>query len=155
MTFWQARVRDFLKALDKPTAPAEPMIRDGHRRARLILEEAFETAFALVGYKANALAIEVLAVVRFKLRRKSGKPSPIKPDLVGAIDGLCDLIYVVLGTAEALGVELEPHFAAVHAANMRKVSDPQFDEHGKVIKPVGWIGPEAEIEATLEVQRGL
>lgn len=64
----------------------------------------------------------------------------MKGDLVQSIDGICDLLYVVYGAAEALGVDLEAYFEEVHRSNMDK--DPNVkDEFGKVIKPFGWTPP--------------
>ena len=51
---------------------------------------------------------------------------------------LADLLYVVYGTAEELGIPLDKVFNAIHQANMRKVWDDgtvHRNEYGKVIKP--------------------
>ncbi len=60
-------------------------IRRPSLRVSLILEEANETC----------LAIE-------------------RGDMVEAIDGMCDVLYVVFGTAVEFGVDLAPFFAEVH-----------------------------------------
>lgn len=44
-----------------------------------------------------------------------------KQDLVGVADGLADVLYVVLGTAVAYGIDIEPIFNEVHASNMSKL----------------------------------
>lgn len=62
------------------------------------------------------------------------------PDL---IDACADLVYVVLGTAVACGVDIRPVWNAIHASNMLK--DPgvlRLD--GKIMKPLGWIHPDVE-----------
>lgn len=46
-----------------------------------------------------------------------------------------DLLYVVYGTAVAYGLDLEPFWRAIHAANMKKEPNP---DGGKAIKPEGW-----------------
>lgn len=53
---------------------------------------------------------------------------------------LADLMYVVLGTASALGFEevFEDVFDEVHSSNMSKLGPdgkPIYDEFGKVLKP--------------------
>ena len=62
-------------------------------------------------------------------------------DLPEMVDALCDLLYVTYGAAVALGVDLEPFFAAVHEANMAKRGGyPRED--GKWMKPDGWQPPD-------------
>ncbi|MGD0922399.1 MAG: nucleotide pyrophosphohydrolase [Terriglobia bacterium] len=59
-------------------------------------------------------------------------------NLVEMADALADVIYVALGAAVSLGIDLEPVFREVHRSNMTKVwSDGQVRrrEDGKVIKP--------------------
>ncbi len=51
---------------------------------------------------------------------------------------LADLLYVVYGTAEELGIPLDRVFNAIHQANMAKVWDDgtvHRNGYGKVIKP--------------------
>lgn len=43
-----------------------------------------------------------------------------KADLVAMADGLADLLYVVLGTAVFMGIEVAPIFDEVHRSNMTK-----------------------------------
>jgi predicted HAD superfamily Cof-like phosphohydrolase len=59
-------------------------------------------------------------------------------NLVEMADALADVIYVALGAAVSLGIDLEPVFEEVHRSNMTKVwADGQVRrrEDGKVIKP--------------------
>jgi len=59
-------------------------------------------------------------------------------NLVEMADALADVIYVALGAAVSLGIDLAPVFEEVHRSNMTKVwSDGQVRrrEDGKVIKP--------------------
>ncbi len=66
-------------------------------------------------------------------------------DMVGAIDGMCDALYVIFGTAVAFGVDLQPYFEEVQRANMSKLGAngrPTKDVHGKVIKPKSWTAPD-------------
>jgi predicted HAD superfamily Cof-like phosphohydrolase len=70
-------------------------------------------------------------------------------DLVKIADGLVDLVYVIVGTAIAYGIDLTPVWAVVHRANMEKVREGIKSESGKVLKPDGWKSPESEIKQIL------
>ncbi len=148
----QAQVREFQKAVTGgPTSPAKPAIRDAALRARLIAEEAAETLVALLGDEGAA---HVLDEVRDHLR----DAPPSAPDLAEVVDGLCDLLYVAYGTAEALGVDLEPFFDEVHRTNMLKRDPDQIQKRsiapvGKAIKPAGWEPPRIR-EMLARVARG-
>lgn len=66
-------------------------------------------------------------------------------DLLGMIDALQDLKYVIYGYELRMGISSEEHFAEVHEANMRKLGPdgkPIRREDGKIIKPEGWVGPD-------------
>lgn len=107
----QHDVEDFHRALNIPIGDT-PAIRRPGLRADLIAEEAGETCAAI-----------------------------ILGDLVGAIDGLCDLLCVTYGAAIEFGVDLGPFWDEVHRTNMAKVGGP-VREDGKIGKPSGWVGPD-------------
>ena len=107
----QDDVREFHEALGIPIGDT-PAIRRGELRASLIEEEAREAIGAI----------------------RSG-------DLVGAIDGLCDLVCVVYGAALEFGIDLAPFWREVHRSNMAKAGGP-VREDGKVLKPEGWVPPD-------------
>jgi len=67
-------------------------------------------------------------------------------DLEGVLDGIVDLIYVALGDAYLMGLDVDEAFARVHRANMRKVraTDALQSRRGSVsdvVKPPGWVPP--------------
>lgn len=110
----QMDVGEFHRALKIPISayPKHLTPARAHLRAALISEEASETCKALqVG------------------------------DLLQIIDGLCDLLCVVYGTAVELGVRLEPFWREVHKTNIAKQGGPTRDD-GKILKPQGWIPPD-------------
>lgn len=117
--------------------------------ARLILEEAIETITALgfhptvkLGGKFELAPITVAG---------TGERAV---DLVEAIDGLCDVIYVCLWTACALKVDLTPFMDEVCENNLLKTVNPQFDDNGKLVKPDGHPRPQLQrIYDTLYVPR--
>ena len=70
--------------------------------------------------------------------------------LVDAADAIVDLVYVTLGCAHAMGLPFDELFAVVHKANMQKVPANEYirslrGSQYDVVKPVGWIPPEAEM----------
>ncbi|MEP7200311.1 MAG: hypothetical protein ABI874_10860 [Chloroflexota bacterium] len=107
----QAQVKEFHDTfqLNDPTHPTIPDTHVQALRMKLIHEEARE----------------------FEQASAAG-------DLPAAIKELCDLLYVVLGAANAYGVAIEPFFAEVHRSNMTKAwldGTIHKDAHGKVLKP--------------------
>lgn len=67
-------------------------------------------------------------------------------DIVGAADGLADIIYVALGTAYLMGLPMNDIWRAVQSANMRKVrGQTKRGNAFDAAKPEGWVGPEPDI----------
>ncbi len=64
---------------------------------------------------------------------------------------LADLLYVTYGAFWALGIDPDAVFAAVHEANMGKVSGPRRAD-GKILKPEGW--QPADVAAVVERLKG-
>lgn len=60
---------------------------------------------------------------------------------------LADLLYVVYGTAEELGIPLQEIFEEVHRSNMNKVwpdGEVHYNEIGKILKPPTYSPPDLE-----------
>jgi predicted HAD superfamily Cof-like phosphohydrolase len=89
-----------------------PAIRRPELRAELIREEARETVEAIE-----------------------------RGDLIEAIDGMCDLLCVIYGTAAEFGINLAPFWNEVHRSNMAKIGGP-IREDGKQLKPANWQPPD-------------
>lgn len=68
-------------------------------------------------------------------------PAIIDGDLVKIADGMADAIYVILGTAVAFGIDLEPIWEEVHRTNMLKEAGGKRAD-GKILKPAGWKPPD-------------
>jgi predicted HAD superfamily Cof-like phosphohydrolase len=113
------------EAANYPTPPDTGLAR---HRGRLITEE-----FREVMEKLEKLAAQCgILTLDEKLETLA--------DLLGE---LCDLRYVIEGTAVAMGLPMEDAYRAIHAANMRKRwPDGTFhtNDLGKVMKPPGWEG---------------
>lgn len=66
-------------------------------------------------------------------------------DLPGIADAVTDLIYVLLGTAVAYGIDIRPVWELVQAANMAKEGGSTRPD-GKILKPDGWQSPDVSGE---------
>lgn len=65
-------------------------------------------------------------------------------DMVGVADALADLVYVVIGMADVMGIDFDSVFREVHRSNMSKLGDdglPVRREDGKVLKGPGFVEP--------------
>lgn len=111
MSNWQNDVHAFHETFGL-TISDEPALRDHKLRAALIREEADETIAAIE-----------------------------RGDLVEAVDGVIDLIYVALGSLVSWGIESTPFWDEVHRSNMAKAGGA-IDERGKLCKPSGWLPPD-------------
>lgn len=66
-------------------------------------------------------------------------------DPVAALDALCDLVYVCIGTAIEFGWSFDAAFNRVHDSNMTKFKDGvHFRPDGKVLKGKGFKPPKLE-----------
>lgn len=60
---------------------------------------------------------------------------------------LCDILYVVYGTAVSFGWDIDTAFNRVHASNMSKLGEdgkPIYREDGKVMKGPNYTPPDLE-----------
>ncbi len=72
-------------------------------------------------------------------------------DMVGAADGLADIIYVALGTAWMMGLPMDKIFDHVHNCNMKKMKGIGVRGNAiDAVKPPGWVAPEQGIAKLLE-----
>lgn len=70
-------------------------------------------------------------------------------------DAYGDILYFAYGGFVNLGLPPKPVFAAIHAANMRKVQPDGSvlrKADGKIIKPADWYGPEKAIAEYTQAQ---
>ena len=127
MNSMQAKVKEFHAhySLPDPTSPSIPPAEVLSLRMRLIHEELGE----------------------FEQASAAG-------DMLAAIKELSDLLYVVLGAANAYGVDIEPFFDEVHRSNMTKTwpdGSIHKDAQGKVLKPPTY--SPAQLEEILAAQQ--
>lgn len=109
----QSDVQKFHEACSMPIGSLEdPMMRRRKLRAKLIREESGETVKAIK-----------------------------ERDLIEAIDGMIDTLFVIYGTAVEWGIDLEPFWDEVQRTNMAKAGGPMRKD-GKQLKPEGWQPPD-------------
>jgi len=67
-------------------------------------------------------------------------------DMVNVAKELVDILYVVYGMGNALGIDLDNCFQEVHASNMSKLEDGKvlYSETGKVLKGKDYFEPELD-----------
>lgn len=141
----QAKVDEFMRLAGQelPGSPVVPSEEVRWLRARLILEEAFETVEAL-GFKASAKDWSYQPSLRsasFGGHQLSFEDAI--PDLEEIIDGCCDIKVVTTGTLSACGVPDEAVQAEVDSANLRKFAPGSYKrEDGKWIKPPDFKHPD-------------
>lgn len=99
---------------DSPTVPSADALS---LREALIDEEYAEVKAAIEALRTHAEATPA--------------------DLTDLASELVDLLYVTYGALSALGVPTEDIFAAIHDANMLKLTGPKRED-GKQLKPEGW-----------------
>lgn len=113
-----------------PQQREEEFLSKTERRINLICEEYEEVAQA------------ILYLEDTRLNMTSGTMEEAKEELAKE---LADLLYVVYGTAEELGIPLEEVFKTVHESNMSKVwpdGEVHYNEFGKVLKPNTYVKPD-------------
>lgn len=74
---------------------------------------------------------------------------------VDRLDKAIDAIVFAIGSIAKLGLNVEQIHRAIGAvteANLQKLSMPK-DEHGKLMKPKGFISPEAQLQAVLDERK--
>lgn len=114
MNKWQKDVLDFQCKfqLEYHATPQSPVTKTGHLWSSLVREEIDETLAALDGKELTELA-----------------------------DGITDSIYVLLGMANAYGININQVWNEVHRTNMLKEGGGQRED-GKILKPEGWKPPD-------------
>jgi len=115
--------------------PQQLMVKEFHRR------------FGVSIGSSPGLVDERIRDVRIRLIREElgeFEKAANEGNLVKIADALADLLYVVYGTGNSYGIDLEPIFEEVHASNMTK-GDPDVRVlNGKIQKAKNFRPPDLQ-----------
>jgi predicted HAD superfamily Cof-like phosphohydrolase len=149
----QKRIELFMRAAgqDLYDWPVVPDAETRILRAKLILEEAFETIEEGLGIRVR-LNLNRIASDRVRAEMLEFEPS-LEPDLIELADGCADLSVVTIGTLSACGISDQSLLEEVDAANLRKFGPGSYRRaDGKWIKPPDFRPP--DIAKVLREQGG-
>jgi len=151
MQHLQSDVQHFMELAQQetPKYPFIPTPEVRKLRAKLILEEALEQCQAL-GVEITTTAIGAA----LKLDEAGLQFHPVnQPDITLIADGICDQLYVSIGTGVAFGLDLAPIWKLVHEANLAKFGPGSYRrDDGKQMKPPGWVAPDEAIRLEIQSQ---
>jgi thymidylate synthase (FAD) len=156
----QYEIREYAKAINRIVAAHLPIIWDAWQKSKQSKYvkgvRQFHEKFKL-GYEGPARWIPDMHEFRAKFLQEEVdeyKEAVSKGDMVKAFDALIDIVYVAIGTGHLHGFPMDEGFEAVQEANMlkeRATSKEQSkrDSTFDVVKPEGWVSPEAKLEDLL------
>lgn len=131
-----------------PPAPLTPLRHVRALRARLIAEEVAETIAAL-GFMVDIHVRDPHARDGNAFITSEYKDANLS--LTETADGIADSVWVLLGTALAYGIDLDPVWDEVARSNVAKARGPVRPD-GKRLKPEGWTPPDIEGALGLRVK---
>jgi len=109
--------------------------------------QEFHQRFGVFIRSSPGLVDERTRGIRIRLIREElgeFEKSANEGNLVKIADALADLLYVVYGTGNSYGIDLEPIFDEVHASNMTK-GDPDLRVlNGKIQKAKNFRPPDLQ-----------
>lgn len=126
MNEWIAEVQNFQNIFEKKFDDVPKLI---DLRARLVHEEIHELWHGLN---------DVLQGMA------DGDSKRVKRGRIDTLDAIADSIVVLVGTANALDMDLDEAMRRVFASNLSKLGDdgrPFYDQHGKVMKGPNFKAP--------------
>lgn len=126
------------------------------------LESSFQVEEALEGFNLTVLADTLnintrghkevsREILSLAMAQVGIHPQPEVPE-VDRFDKAIDAIVFAIGSMAKLGLtpqQIQKGILAVNHANMQKLGMAR-DEHGKLIKPPNFVGPEVELQKILD-----
>lgn len=165
----QYAIEDFMRRCDQEVAAYPQLPEDAivTLRIRLMVEELLGAVNPTeLWLKENPTSAQLSAdrYANLLIKNKSDEliASLLKGDLVGIADGIADVLYVVIGTAVAYGIDIQEVFDEVHRSNLSKTvwNEEQQrytiekDEFGKGIKPPTYSPAEIEPIIARQIENG-
>jgi predicted HAD superfamily Cof-like phosphohydrolase len=150
-------VREFNLAAQQP-CPDIPEVMSRDQIAflsKMILDEVMELWATVMGPEETKSTL-ITMITDAKPLEKLEYTDPVD-QIADQADALVDIQYYMHNAACKHGINLDPVFDAVHAANMAKrdasgVFQRRVD--GKIIKPSGWQPPNIRAEILAQIQFG-
>lgn len=159
----QRQIADFMRRCDQevaayPQLPEEEIVT---LRIRLMVEELLGKIDPSVEHIRSE---DDHRYMRLLIENKSDEliASMVAGDLVGVADGIADVLYVVIGTAVAYGINIKEIFDEVHRSNLSKTVwneelqryTIEKDAFGKGIKPLTYSPAELEPIVARQILQG-
>lgn len=160
----QRQIAEFMRRCDQEVAkyPQLPDDKIVTLRIRLMVEELLGATDTKDWDELDD--VEKSRYVHLLVLNKSDElvKSMLDGDLVGVADGIADVLYVVIGTAIAYGINIKEVFDEVHRSNLSKTVwleelqryTIEKDEFGKGIKPPTYSPADLETIVYRQVQEG-
>ena len=164
----QRQIAEFMRRCDQqvamyPQLPSEEIVT---LRIRLMVEELLGAVdpneFVLDA--EGKILLDIGRYTELLIKNKSDElvASMLKGDLVGVADGIADVLYVVIGTAVAYGINIKEIFDEVHRSNLSKTVwneelqryTIEKDAFGKGIKPLTYSPAELEPIVARQILQG-
>jgi predicted HAD superfamily Cof-like phosphohydrolase len=155
----QTDIEEFMRRCDQAVAdyPQLPSDEIVTLRIRLMVEEllgAVNPYWVALDEFGEEKPVNANRYIELLVKNKSDElvASMLRGDLVGVADGLADVLYVVIGTAVAYGIDIQEVFDEVHRSNLSKTvwneEEGRYtiekDEFGKGVKPPTYSPAELE-----------
>jgi predicted HAD superfamily Cof-like phosphohydrolase len=165
----QEDIEEFMRRCDQEVADYPQLPSDEVRtlRIRLMVEEllgAKDISEFMIDIDGNATPYSANHYVELLVKNKSDElvASMLKGDLVGVADGIADVLYVVIGTAVAYGIDIQEIFDEVHRSNLSKTVwnedlkryTIEKDEFGKGLKPDTYSPADLEPIVLRQIENG-
>ena len=117
-------------------------VRKFHEKMELAIDQPFSKELLEFRMKLIFEEVQELAEVGFQLEGNidQGETYVLMQDF---LKELCDVVYVLKGTAVSFGMDFDTAFNLVHKANMSKLPLTK-DEKGKVLKGKNYQLPDLE-----------